>query len=97
MNNYIILRCQNVYFFTSIDAHIFFDWAQSISIVKKVMVLVDEIHIWIDRSNMHYFDLTKLVGLFRRYNIDTLPLRIFMNDENQSWFKFWVTKSLVKR
>jgi hypothetical protein len=97
MNNYIILVCKNVQFYTSIDAHTFFDWLQGISVVKKVQVINNQIYIWIAQSNLTYEDLNRLVGLFVRYNIETLPLKLFMNDENRDWFHYWVTKSSERK
>lgn len=93
----LILICKDVKFYTRIDAHTFFDWIQGVSAVEKVKVIGDEIYIWVKNTNLSYLDLNKIVSLFVRYNIQTVPSKVFMNNDNKEWLSYWVTKFSEKK
>ncbi len=71
MNNPIILECKRVKFYAPHDEDAFFEWIKKIICIEKAEGSEDKILLFIPKKKIKPTELHDLVGLFRRYNINT--------------------------
>lgn len=90
-----ILVCKRVRFYALKDEDAFFAWIKKMDCIEDFYGEGDELYLEMVNLTIHEHELRDLIGLFYRYNIDMKQLRIFLNDENRSWFyenkkAYWV-------
>ena len=86
MNHKIKLICKSVWYYSSIDEDMFFEWIQKIPSIIKYDGLQDELYLYIKSKRINCNDLRELIALFYRYKIDMKQLSIFLNNANKGWF-----------
>ena len=90
-----ILRCKRIIFYSKGDELSFFGFAKSITGVRKLSGVADEIHIDVS-SRLSNASLRDLLGLFQRYKIGMKQLRQFETSTNSAWLRderrFWFRK-----
>lgn len=85
-----VLIGKNVTFYSPVDESFFYKWIQNISIIERVEPSAENMLFHLKSNDISVLDLDRLVGLFARYAIDTKQLRIFLNEKNKPWLKYWV-------
>jgi hypothetical protein len=82
----IKLICKSVWYYSSIDEDMFFEWIQKIPSIIKYDGQLDELYLYIKSKRINNNDLREIVDLFYRYKIDMKQLSIFLNKTNKAWF-----------
>lgn len=83
----IILICKSVWYYSTIDETLFFDWIKKIPSIIKYDGRYDELYLYINDTNINDADLQELLALFYRYKIKNMKqLAIFLTDQNKHWF-----------
>lgn len=86
MNSKIKLICKSVWYYSSIDEDMFFEWIQKIPSIIKHDGLRDELYLYIKSKKISNDDLIELISLFYRYKINMKQLSVFLNKTNKKWF-----------
>lgn len=96
MNSETILICRSVIFYSENDENSFFEWIKKIECIERIAGLKNELYLHMVCDDLHDHDLRDLLALFYRYRIDMKQLQIFLNPENEKWFKnpqsYWYEK-----
>ena len=82
----IILVAKKVVFYALKDEEAFLGWLKSIKAIKQIDYAGVNLHIYIKNKQISDQDLSDLLALFFRYKIKMDQLKIFLNDQNRSWF-----------
>jgi len=80
------LKCKSVWYHSTIDEDLFFEWISKISSIIKFDGVGDELYLYFNTTRISDGDLRELLALFYRYKIDMKQLAVFLNKKNQSWF-----------
>lgn len=81
-----ILVCKSVRFYARKDEDAFFEWINKIKCIEKTSAKGRELYLHIACDDLHEYDLRDLLALFYRYKIDMKRLKMFLNEDNKSWF-----------
>ena len=92
MDQTYIVICKPLRFYTQTDETYCFKWIKKIKSVIAIEGIGSELHLHVKSMDISKKDLLELVGLFRRYNFDLQPLRIFLNDGNKIIFEALFSK-----
>lgn len=87
MTNHIIITCKSVWYHSSTDEAVFFEWIQKIPIITKFDGIRDELYLYIESINIPDDQLRELLALLYRYKINMRQLAIFLTPTNKAWFK----------
>lgn len=83
----MVLVCESVRYYSSIDEELCFKWIKKIKSINTIEGIGKELHLIMKSNEISTKDLLELIGLFRRYSFDIQQLKIFMNDKNKIIFK----------
>ena len=86
MSKNITLLCKSVWYYSSTDEDLFFEWVSKIPAIVKFDGAGDELYLYFKANKISDYDLRDLLALFYRYKIDMKQLAVFLNKKNQSWF-----------
>ena len=86
MNKNIVLMCKSVWFYSTTDEDLFFEWIKRIPSIVKYDGKGDELYLYFTSNTINDDDLRELLALFYRYKIDMKQLSVFLNEENKEWF-----------
>ena len=81
-----ILICKSVWYYSSFDEDLFFEWIKKIPAIIKYEGKHDELLIYVQHEIINDNGLRELLALFYRYKIDMNQLAVFFNNENRNWF-----------
>ena len=82
----VTLICKRVYYYSPTDKELFFEWISRIPSIKSFEGVHDELHLFVENSEIPDQDLREIISMFYRYKIDMKQLQIFLNPKNKSWF-----------
>lgn len=82
----VILVAKKVVFYALKDEEAFLGWLRSIKAVKQLDYQGAELHIYVKNKQISDQDLSDLLALFFRYKIKMDQLKVFLNENNTSWF-----------
>ena len=86
--NFIVLQMQPVgSFYSPCDEAALFEWFDKIKCIKKYEGRGDTLYIYINPSEVGEDELSELLAVFFRYEINMKQLLVFDKDEFKSWFK----------
>ncbi len=85
-NEHITLVGKSVWYYSSIDEDLFFEWIKRIPSIIEFRGISDELHLYIKSNIIPDDDLRELIALFYRYKISMKQLTIFLNQNNKEWF-----------
>jgi len=81
---------KNITFYSAIDEEFFYKWIKQIKVIDKLEHTDDEWVFYMKGHEISKQDLDKLVGFFARYKLDTKQLKVYLNEQNKVWLKYWV-------
>ena len=87
MKNNIVLVCKSVWYYSSVDEDMFFEWITKIPSIIQCDGVGDELYLYFVSKKISAVDLRQLLALFYRYKIDMKQLQIFLNKSNKHWFQ----------
>ena len=90
-----ILTC-HIKTYSQNDKEVFREWLKKIDCIDSFEGTYDELSIEISVDDPHDHNLRDLLGLFCRYDIEMLQLKLFLTEENKHWFcnknAYWIQK-----
>jgi hypothetical protein len=82
----ITLICTAVCYYSYLDEELFFAWIKNIPSVVDFKGRGKELYLYVKSKKIPQKDLSELIALFSRYNVDMKQLHIFLNSRNKAWF-----------
>ena len=86
MAKQVVLVCKRVWYYSSTDEDMFFEWISRIKCIATYDGVRDELYLYINTKRVSNENLRELLALFYRYKIDMKQLQIFLNKNNNQWF-----------
>lgn len=86
MKEDIVLACKSIWYYSTIDEDLFFEWIKRISCIIKFDAIHDELYLYIKTNIVADDDLRELIALFYRYKVEMKQLQQFLNKNNKDWF-----------
>lgn len=87
MKKNVVLVCKSVWYYSSVDEDMFFEWITKISSVIKCDGVGDELYLYFASKKISCADLRELLALFYRYKIAMKQLQVFLNKDNKQWLQ----------
>ncbi|NQY42014.1 MAG: hypothetical protein HRT87_01545 [Legionellales bacterium] len=96
----IKLICESVIFYSDYDEELFYLWIKKIDSIVNCYGEGTIEYLCLDSYIIPDDDLRELLSLFYKYDINMNQLSIFVNENNEEWFKnntesFWHGKVFV--
>jgi hypothetical protein len=92
----IEIIAHKVLFYSSGDEESFFSWLNKISGLVEIKGQGLDILIYFSDDKLPDSELRELIAIFHRYKINMRTLSMFLNEDNEYWFKnkskFWYRK-----
>jgi hypothetical protein len=92
----LTLAATRIEFLSELDETSFFQWLAKLSCIERYYGDGDSLKLVVSRAKVDEASLLELVALFFRYGIDLRQLRVFRNENTETWLfrpgAYWFDK-----